>query len=265
MLAVVVQNQEPSSRWYSGSGITRHVHLTVANPLHIARWGTTVTTPDLATTIASHYATVHVATQLANDSGQAGTVDVHYVIRDAAGHVMANGTTSNVAVPTAGTATSTDIRLDNPHLWSTTDPYLYTVQTTITGSGTQLDSATATFGVRWLVFSASQGVSLNGQPLKLHGVDLHNDEGALGSVDNYDAMYRQMSNLKAMGVNAFRTYIPAVAGVIDICQRLGIVMMVEAFDAWDVGSCRLTITCSSTSGATTTSRRWSTRPRTRPR
>ncbi|MGZ4245498.1 MAG: sugar-binding domain-containing protein [Solirubrobacteraceae bacterium] len=70
VLAVVVQNQEPSSRWYSGSGITRHVHLTVAGPLHIARWGTTVTTPDLATTIGSHYATVHVATQVANDSGQ---------------------------------------------------------------------------------------------------------------------------------------------------------------------------------------------------
>ena len=236
VLAVVVQNQEPSSRWYSGSGITRHVHLTVANPLHIARWGTTVTTPDLATTIASHYATVHVATQLANDSGQAGTVDVHYVIRDAAGHVMADGTTSNVAVPIAGTTTSTDVRLDNPHLWSTTDPYLYTVQTTVTGSGAQLDSASATFGVRWLVFSPTQGVSLNGEPLKLHGVDLHNDEGALGSVDNYDAMYRQMSNLKAMGVNAFRTsHNPPSPELIDICQRLGIVMMVEAFDAWDVG------------------------------
>jgi beta-galactosidase len=77
---------------------------------------------------------------------------------------------------------------------------------------------------------------LNGQPLKLHGVDLHNDEGALGSVDNYDAMYRQMSNLKAMGVNAFRTsHNPPSPELIDICQRLGIVMMVEAFDAWDTG------------------------------
>ena len=236
VLAVVVQNQEPSSRWYSGSGITRHVHLTVANALHIARWGTTVTTPDLATTIASHYATVHVATQLANDSGQADTVDVHYVVRDAAGHVIADATTAGVAVPTAGTTSSADIHLDNPHLWSTTDPYLYTVQTTVTGSGAQLDAATATFGVRWLVFSPTQGVMLNGQPLKLHGVDLHNDEGALGSVDNYDAMYRQMSNLKAMGVNAFRTsHNPPSPELIDICQRLGIVMMVEAFDAWDVG------------------------------
>ena len=244
VLAVVVQNLEPSSRWYSGSGITRHVHLTVANPLHIARWGTTVTTPDLATTIASHFATVHVATQLANDSGTADTVDLHYVVHDAAGHVVADATTANVSVPVAGATSSADIRLDNPHLWSTTDPYLYTVQTSVTGSGAaggsatgaHLDSATATFGVRWLVFSPTQGVMLNGQPLKLHGVDLHNDEGALGSVDNYDAMYRQMSNLKAAGVNAFRTsHNPPSPELLDICQRLGIVMMVEAFDAWDVG------------------------------
>ncbi len=238
VLAVVVQNQEPSSRWYSGSGITRHVHLTVADPLHIARWGTTVTTPDLATTITSHYATVHVATQLANDSGQASTVDIHYVVRDAAGHPVADGSTNGVAVPTGGTTSAADLRLGDPHLWSTTDPYLYTVQTTVTGAGgaAQLDSATATFGVRWLVFSPTQGVMLNGQPLKLRGVDLHNDEGALGSVDNYDAMYRQMSNLKAMGVNAFRTsHNPPSPELIDICQRLGIVMMVEAFDAWDVG------------------------------
>ncbi len=236
VLAVVVQNHEPSSRWYSGSGITRHVHLTVAGALHLARWGTTVTTPNLATTIASHYATVHVATQLANDSSQAATVDLHYVVRDAAGHVVANAATPGVAVPSAGTTSSADIRLDDPHLWSTTDPYLYTVQTTVMGSGGQLDTAAATFGVRWLVFSPTQGVMLNGQPLKLRGVDLHNDEGALGSVDNYDAMYRQMANLKAMGVNAFRTsHNPPSPELIDICQRLGIVMMVEAFDAWDVG------------------------------
>ncbi len=236
VLAVVVQNQEPSSRWYSGSGITRHVHLTVANPVHIARWGTTVTTPDVASTAASHFATVHVATQVANDSGQASTVDLRYRIRDAAGHIVAEATAAGVAVPTGGTTSVSDIRLDNPRLWSTTDPYLYTVQTDVTDAGASLDSATSTFGVRWLVFSPTQGVSLNGRPLKLHGVDLHNDEGALGSVDNYDAMYRQMSELKAMGVNAFRTsHNPPSPELIDICQRLGIVMMVEAFDAWDVG------------------------------
>ena len=108
---------------------------------------------------------------------------------------------------------------------------------------------------------------LNGQHLKLQGVDLHNDEGALGSVDNYDALWREMSILKAMGVNAFRTsHNPPSPELIDVCQRLGIVMMVEAFDAWDSRQARRrTTTCTSTSGATTTSRRWSTRRRTRRR
>jgi beta-galactosidase len=235
-VAVVVQNQEPSSRWYSGSGITRHVHLTVTDPVHIARWGTSVTTPQLADSIRSHYATVHVATDLANDTGQATSVDLRYQVSDAGGHVVAQGTSSNVAVPTGGSTAAADLRLDHPRLWSTTDPYLYTVQTEVVDAGAPVDSSTSTFGVRWLVFSPTQGVSLNGQPLKLHGVDLHNDEGALGSVDNYDAMWRQMSKLKAMGVNAFRTsHNPPSPELIDICQRLGIVMMVEAFDAWDVG------------------------------
>jgi beta-galactosidase len=235
-LAVVVQNQEPSSRWYSGSGITRHVHLTVTDPVHIARWGTSVTTPQLADSIKSNYATVHVATDLANDTGQATNVDLRYQVSDAGGHVVAQGTSSNLAVPIGGDTASADLRLDHPRLWSTTDPYLYTVQTQVLHAGAPVDSSTSTFGVRWLVFSPTQGVSLNGQPLKLHGVDLHNDEGALGSVDNYDAMWRQMSKLKAMGVNAFRTsHNPPSPELIDICQRLGIVMMVEAFDAWDVG------------------------------
>jgi beta-galactosidase len=236
VLAVVVQNQEPSSRWYSGSGITRHVHLTVSDPIHIARWGTTVTTPGLSSTIRSHYATVHVATNLANDTGRPATVSVCYRIKDPSGEVVAQATSSNVAVPTGGATDTVDIRVDNPTLWSTTSPSLYSVQTNVFSEGTTIDSATSTFGIRWLVFSPSGGVSLNGQPLKLHGVDLHNDEGALGSVDNYDALWRQMSELKAMGVNAFRTsHNPPSPEMIDVCQRLGIVMMVEAFDAWDVG------------------------------
>ena len=199
MLAVVVQNQEPSSRWYSGSGITRHVHLTVANPLHIARWGTTVTTPDLATTIASHFATVHVATQLANDSGQADTVDMRYVVRDAPAVRWRDASDRGVAVPTGGTTSSAD---HPPRTTRTCGPPPARTSTPSrpqSGPGAELDSASRHLRVRWLVFKPDPGVMLNGQPLKLHGVDLHNDEGALGSVDNYDAMYRQMSNLKAMG------------------------------------------------------------------
>src|SRR5262249_56962245 len=92
VLAVVVQNKEPSSRWYSGSGITRHVHLTVVDPIHIARWGTSVTTPNLANTIKQQYADVHVATQIANDGSNQPTVQVAYTITDPAGRVVARAT-----------------------------------------------------------------------------------------------------------------------------------------------------------------------------
>ncbi len=236
VVAVVVQNLEPSSRWYSGSGITRHVHLTVVDPVHIARWGTFVTTPDVASTIGNGYANVRVSTRLANDTAGDATVSLHYAIADARGRVLARGNSGPTAVGQSGATAVSDLRLAHPNLWSTTNPYLYRLRTQVIRGHRIVDSGTVTFGVRWLVFDPNGGVSLNGRHLKLQGVDLHNDEGALGSVDNYDAMWRQMSALKAMGVNAFRTsHNPPSPELIDICQRLGIVMMVEAFDAWDVG------------------------------
>ncbi len=236
VLAVVVQNQEPSSRWYSGSGITRHVHLTVVNAVHIARWGTSVTTPDLATTIHAGYAGVHVATELANDTGTTTTAHLRYTVKAPGGRTVAHGTSNALMVPAGGATDTIDLRVNHPDLWSTDNPALYTVQTEVISNHTRIDGANTTFGIRWLAFDPNTGVTLNGKPLKLRGVDLHNDEGALGSVDNYDALWRQMSALKAMGVNAFRTsHNPPPPEMIDVCQRLGIVMMVEAFDAWDVG------------------------------
>jgi len=232
VLAVVVQNQEPSSRWYSGSGITRHVHLTVVDPVHIARWGTFVTTPDLAGTIKQGYADVHVATQIADGGAGTAPVRVVYRVEDPRGRTVAQAVSSAVAPATD----TTDLRVDHPELWSTTNPALYSLQTRVISGQHTIDRASTTFGIRWLDFDPTTGITLNGQPLKLHGVDLHNDEGALGSVDNYDALWRQMSALKAMGVNAFRTsHNPPSPEMIDVCNRLGIVMMVEAFDAWDVG------------------------------
>ncbi len=233
VLAVVVQNKQPSSRWYSGSGITRNVHLTVTDPVHVARLGTFVTTPDLATTIESGYADVHMQTQLRNETGHATSVDVVSTVRDADGHAVVSSTSSDVALGDSATDTA-DIKLTDPHLWSTTDPYLYTLRTQVVQHHQVIDTYDTTFGVRWLRFDPANGVFLNGQHLKLQGVDLHNDQGALGSVNNYDALWRQMSILKSEGVNSFRTsHNPPSPEMIDVCQRLGIVMMVEAFDAWD--------------------------------
>ena len=169
VLAVVVQNQEPSSRWYSGSGITRHVHLTVANPVHLARWGTFVTTPNLASTVRSGYADVHVTTQLASDGAHNSNVRIAYAVVDPAGRVVARSV-ANGAAPA-------DLRVESPQLWSTTTPRLYTLRTTVTDRHRVVDHASTAFGIRWLTFDPNHGITLNGQPLKLHGVDLHKDEG----------------------------------------------------------------------------------------
>ena len=233
VLAVVVQNQQPNSRWYSGSGITRNVHLVVTNSIHVARLGTFVSTPNLATTIGSGYADVNVQTQIANDTGSAATVDVVQKVHDASGAVVAQATTAGVSLAGASTTASTDVTLNHPHLWSTTDPYLYTVETDVVQGGTTVDTYDTSTGVRWIVADPNNGVFLNGQHIKLQGVDLHNDEGAMGSVDNYDALYREMAILKSMGVNSFRTsHNPPSPEWIDVCDRLGILMMVEAFDTW---------------------------------
>ena len=158
-------------------------------------------------------------------------------IRDATGRVVAQLAldAASRCRPAAAPPTRADVRVEHPRLWSTTNPYLYTLQTTVIAGAPpdRLDE----HDVRHPLARCStraRASSLNGQHLKIHGVDLHNDEGALGSVDNYDALWRQMSILKSMGVNAFRTsHNPPSPEMIDVCQRLGIVMMVEAFDAWN--------------------------------
>jgi beta-galactosidase len=227
VIAVKVQNQLPSSRWYSGSGIYRNVHLVVTDPVHVARHGVSVTTPDVEQTFAAGFATVHGQTSVAGD---ARPVEVVSTIRDARGRAVA----AHTATTTAGGPPATyDIRLPDPHLWSTDDPYLYTLRTDVRAGGRTVDTTTTTFGVRWFRFDPNGGFSLNGSPMKLNGVDLHHDLGALGSATNRDALVRQMKIMKSMGVNAYRTsHNPPSPEMIDVCQRLGIVMMVEAFDTW---------------------------------
>lgn len=180
VLAVVVQNKQPSSRWYSGSGITRNVHLTVTDPIHVARDGTFVTTPALANTIKSGYADVHVQTQIQDETGTADAVHVVSNVENAAGAVVATDTSRAPAVGADPTTAQGDITVRNPHLWSTAHPYLYTLQTDVVVGDHTVDSYATRFGIRWLVLDPNAGVMLNGQHLKIQGVDLHNDEGRVG-------------------------------------------------------------------------------------
>jgi beta-galactosidase len=232
VLAVQVRNQLPSSRWYSGSGIYRNVHLVVTDPVHVSRHGVYATTPNLDQTYPSGYGTVRAATSVVDESGAGATAKVVSTVLDAKGRSVASGSTS-LAVGTEAKTATTDVRVPRPRLWSIKDPYLYTLRTDVVVNGRTVDSTTTTIGMRWTKLDPQQGFYLNGEYTKMQGVDLHHDQGALGTAINKDALYRQMSLMKSMGVNALRTsHNPPAPELIQVCDELGIVMMVEAFDTW---------------------------------
>ncbi|MFK0284375.1 glycoside hydrolase family 2 TIM barrel-domain containing protein [Streptomyces sp. NPDC090499] len=237
VLAVKVQNQLPSSRWYSGSGIYREARLVVTEPVHVARWGTYVTTPD----ITAERAVVRVRTAVVDESGEGADVTVVSRIVDPGGRTVAR-TTSTVTVTGTGsdaTAVTHELTVAKPRLWSVEAPYRYTLHTELRVGGTTTDTCRTVFGIRSFRFDPDEGFSLNGVPTKIRGVDLHHDQGALGAAISADAVRRQMTIMKSMGVNAFRTsHNPPSPQMIEVCEELGIVMMVEAFDCWKTGKTR---------------------------
>lgn len=235
VIAVKVRNQLPSSRWYSGSGIYRHARLVVTDPVHLQRWGTYVTTPDLANTIKAGHATVSARTTVVNEGGAQADVTVVSTVVDPEGRVVA---TASSTLPVGATARTAAHRMtvDRPRLWSFDTPHLYRLETELRVGGRTVDSYRTTFGIRYLGVDSDNGLTLNGEYAKIHGVDLHHDQGALGSAINADAVLRQMTIMKSMGVNAFRTsHNPPSPQMISVCERLGILMMVEAFDCWETG------------------------------
>jgi beta-galactosidase len=232
VLAVRVRNQLPSSRWYSGSGIYRHARLVVTDPVHVARWGTYVTTP----TLSESHATVRARTTVVNASGGEEPVTVVSTIKDPDGKTVAHTrSTLTVGADTTRDATQ-ELTIDRPRLWSFDTPLRYTLETELRVGDKTTDRYRTPFGIRHVAIDPDHGLTLNGEYTKLRGVDLHHDLGALGAAFNADAALRQMTIMKSMGVNALRTsHNPPAPELIEICERLGIVMLVEAFDCWRTG------------------------------
>lgn len=232
VLAVKVRNKVPSSRWYSGSGIYRNVRLVVTEPVHVARHGLTVTTPDLANTLKAGFANVRVDTTAVNASGQPQEAKVVSTVKDADGRVVGSGST-RMSLGSGPATGGVDIRIRDPRLWSAERPYLYTVDTQLVVAGKRVDTTSTPLGIRWFVFDPAEGFSLNGKHMKPQGVNLHHDLGALGAAVNTDAIVRQLKIMKSMGVNAVRTsHNPPAPELIKACEEMGILMLVEAFDAW---------------------------------
>ena len=224
VIAVKAVNNVPSSRWYSGSGIYRDVTLVVTNPVHVDYQGTYVTTPDIEKKIG----TVQVETDVVNDGDSSVEVTVTNTVVE-----TGDQASTTVIVPADQTVPVTaSTVVSSPRLWSVDDPDLYTVRTELSVGGQVVDTVETTFGFRYFSFDSS-GFHLNGEHVKLNGVCLHHDQGALGSAAYYDAMYRQLSIMKDMGVNAIRTsHNPADEDFIDICNKLGLLVIEELFDGW---------------------------------
>jgi beta-galactosidase len=236
VIAVQATNQIPSSRWYSGSGIFRNVRIIVTSPVHIARHGTFITTPDAAATVPAGYANVQIQTLIQNDSGDSVQAAIAVQARDASGTVVASGS-SAASVSAGGTQTATIVvRIDHPELWSPDDPVRYTLETDVATGGQTVDSTKRSFGIRFFEFDPDNGFSLNGEYMKIQGVDLHATQGPLGAAIHVDSLTRQMRLMKSYGVNWVKTaHNPPAPELITVCEELGIMLEVEAFDCWHTG------------------------------
>jgi beta-galactosidase len=231
VLAVRLTPQDHSSRWYPGAGIYRNVWLTVTGPVHVAHWGTYVTTPE----VSDDQATVAVRTELRNRSNRNVTVMLRSSIRDAAGKAVATQQTGVTIAADAAATPRGQLALNRPERWDIAQPYLYTLVSEVFEGNRVVDRYLTPFGIRTIAFDRANGFLLNGRRLKLQGVCSHHDLGALGAAVNRRATERQLQILKEAGVNAIRTsHNPPSPELLEFCDRLGLVVMDEAFDMWRI-------------------------------
>ena len=236
VLAVKADASGRTSRWYSGAGIYRHVWLTETAPTHIAPLGITITTPK----VNAAWALVRVRAAIENmPSYKQGSVLTARVL-DAHGKTIAI-TSSGLSAPADPILVSenpVELRMSvvQPHLWSPDTPTLYQLVCTITEGGKVVDHTQTPFGIRSIAFDALHGFRLNGQTLKLRGGCVHHDNGPLGSRTYDRAEVRRVQLLKAAGFNAIRTsHNPPSPAFLDACDKLGMIVMDEAFDCWKYG------------------------------
>lgn len=230
VIAVRVDNsRQPNSRWYSGSGIYRHVRLVLADSVHVDHWGTYITTPE----VTAQSARVQIRTTVRSESPDNRRVTVRTVVYDAAGKVVV-ATSSAGEVPHDSTQEFVqELMVRQPERWSVERPYLYRAVTRVECGGAACDEYTTPFGIRGFSFRADSGFFLNGTHVKIRGVCLHHDLGALGAAQNDRALERQLQIMQAMGVNAIRTsHNPPAPELLDLADRMGFLVMDEAFDMW---------------------------------
>jgi beta-galactosidase len=228
VLAVRVDHSKaPSGRWYTGSGIYRHVWLVRTGKVYIPRWGTTVTTPE----VSHEKATVNLAVDILNETGKKQDVTVLNIIRDGNGEEV---TRSLKEISLADSLRYQDaFEVKKPSLWSPDSPSMYSLETRIQSNGKTLEQFETPFGIRSVELRGRDGFYLNGEPVKFKGLSNHHDAGPVGAAVPDDVLYRRLKMLKEMGCNALRTtHNPFSPEFYTMCDTMGFMVMDEAFDGW---------------------------------
>ncbi len=233
VLALRVDNsQQPDARWYSGSGIYRHTWLVITHPLHIAHWGTTVT----ASSISDEVSQVCVRTRLRNDGSNERSCTLRTSILDAQGNLAGFDEVKHPVAADQEHEAVQFIKVHQPRRWDSEDPYLYRVRSEALLGDEAVDAFDTPFGIRSIQFDADQGFLLNGKHVKINGVCLHHDCGCVGAAVPERVWERRLEILKAMGCNGIRSsHYPPAPEFLDLCDRMGFLVMDEAFDEWKQG------------------------------
>lgn len=232
IIAVRVDNsQQMNSRWYSGSGIYRHVWMVVTDPVHVAHWGIDISTPE----VSSKKAVVLVKTKVKNETESAQSIVVKTLLSNNSKNAGNDQTQVELPAHSEKELTQT-IHVSNPKLWTPETPYLYQAQIQVLKDKKVVDDTKTDFGIRSIKFTTENGFQLNGKTVKINGGCVHHDNGCLGAAAFDRAEERKVELLKAGGFNAVRTsHNPPSEAFLEACDKLGLLVMDESFDCWKIG------------------------------
>jgi beta-galactosidase len=225
-------SEQPASRWYAGAGIYRHVRLITTGPLNVEYGGTFVSTPQ----VSAKAATVRVQTTVTNGYGAGWQTAVWVELIDPKGKVVADADSALLDIKDGTCVTFTnDFVVKNPQLWDLKNPSLYRAHVLAHSGEIPFDDDTVSFGIRAAHFDPTNGFSLNGKHFKIYGVAVHEDGGAFGMAVPVSVWEERLKTLKSLGVNAIRTaHNPPAPEFLDLCDRMGVLVMDEFFDCWTV-------------------------------
>lgn len=239
-LAIRLDNPNHSSRWYSGGGIYRNVWLVKTSSVHVAQYGTFITTKD----VSANSATIDVEISVDNERDKNTSVELQtriFPVDENGKKVdkpVAEINSASIAINAKETGRfQVSTKIDNPQLWGPPPkqkPNLYIAETIVFMDGQPVDSYETTFGIRTIVFNSEKGILVNGEPIKIQGVNQHHDLGALGAAFNIRAAERQLERLRDLGCNAIRiAHNPPAPELLELTDKMGFLVVDEIFDSWE--------------------------------